>query len=158
MIQNTEQSFVKQPLTVPSTPTSFGQRSLTDWRKSEFSRASPAAPSYDTPVPQTLAAPPPIEPPVQRPTAKGEARRTVRPLSHPRGESLLQLSDVIYEPVVAVGVAAVILGVSVDLMEKWRQRGVGPDYIKYQGGAVRYVLSKLNEYRAAHTVRTRVKK
>ena len=158
MNQNAEQSSARQPLTATSTPTSFGQRSLTDWRKSGSSRPQPAASSSDSAVPPTPTKPPPIKPLVQQPTVKNEARRTVLPLKHLRKESLLQLSDVIYEPVVAVGVAAVILGVSVDLMEKWRQRGVGPDYIKYQGGPVRYAMSALNEYRAAHTVRTRVKK
>jgi hypothetical protein len=44
--------------------------------------------------------------------------------------------------------AAFILGVSVDLLKKWRQRRQGPDYIQYgPRGLVRYELKALMEFR-----------
>jgi hypothetical protein len=44
--------------------------------------------------------------------------------------------------------ASFILGVSVDLLKKWRQRRQGPDYIQYgPRGLVRYELKALVEFR-----------
>ena len=38
-------------------------------------------------------------------------------------------------------------------MKKWRQRNQGPDYIQYgKDGTVRYELTALMAYRAAHRV------
>ena len=42
--------------------------------------------------------------------------------------------------------AAVILGVSVDKLKKWRQRGKGPRFARYEDGAIRYRLSALMQY------------
>ncbi len=51
--------------------------------------------------------------------------------------------------------AARILGVSDERLKKWRQRNQGPDYIQYgKDGSVRYELTALMAYRAAHRVRT----
>jgi hypothetical protein len=50
--------------------------------------------------------------------------------------------------------AAFIVGVSADLLSKWRQRDQGPDFIQYgQGGPVRYELKALLEFRDAYRVR-----
>ncbi len=42
--------------------------------------------------------------------------------------------------------AAVILKVSVEGLKKWRQRGIGPAFIKYPNGAIRYRLSDVLQY------------
>jgi hypothetical protein len=56
------------------------------------------------------------------------------------------------DPVLDVHEAAIVLGVSQDLLEKWRQRDQGPAFIQYlgPGGPVRYELSALEAYKAAH--------
>jgi hypothetical protein len=44
--------------------------------------------------------------------------------------------------------AAFVLGVSADLLKKWRQRAQGPDYIQYgPGGLVRYDIKALLDFR-----------
>lgn len=81
------------------------------------------------------------------------------PLKFMRLETSVPFSAIDDNPVFGVEAAAAILGVSVELMKKWRQRGRGPDYIQYEGnGPVRYTLNSLLEFRATHTVHTRVKK
>ena len=60
----------------------------------------------------------------------------------------------IEDPVLNTGDAATILGVTPDRLEKWRQRGLGPDYLQYEDhGYVRYELSALNEFKARHRIR-----
>jgi hypothetical protein len=57
-------------------------------------------------------------------------------------------------PVFNVNAAGRILGVSAERLDKWRQRNQGPDFIQYgKNGSVRYPLSALMAYRAAHTVK-----
>lgn len=58
-------------------------------------------------------------------------------------------------PVFDVWDAARILGVSQDLLEKWRQRGQGPAYYQYEGprGPVRHLAHELRAYQEAHLVR-----
>ena len=52
--------------------------------------------------------------------------------------------------------AAQILGVSADLLKKWRKRDVGPSYIQYGPfGPVRYALNDLMEFRLTHTIKTK---
>jgi len=54
--------------------------------------------------------------------------------------------------------AAIILGVSVDLLRKWRQRGQGPQFYQFGiRGPVLYSLSMLNVFKAAHLVIPRKK-
>jgi hypothetical protein len=66
------------------------------------------------------------------------------------------LSAINDDPVFAEDAAGTIIGVSAECMKKWRQRGQGPDYVQYGvGGPVRYALSALMAYRAAHTVRVK---
>jgi hypothetical protein len=49
--------------------------------------------------------------------------------------------------------AAIILGVSADLLRKWRQRGKGPQYYKFgEHGPIVYSLKSLNAFKAAHLV------
>ena len=49
--------------------------------------------------------------------------------------------------------AARLIGISKELLKKWRQRNKGPDYIQYgPGGPIRYELSALNAFRDAHRV------
>ena len=58
-------------------------------------------------------------------------------------------------PVFEAGDAAEILGVSQELLEKWRQRGQGPSYYQYEGprGPVRNPARELRAYQEAHLVR-----
>ena len=57
------------------------------------------------------------------------------------------------DPVFETPDAARILGVRVERLEKWRQRGQGPDYQRYDDGEIRYELSALVQYKATHRVR-----
>lgn len=58
------------------------------------------------------------------------------------------------DPVFDSRTAGRILGFSAERLKKWRQRDQGPDYIQYgMYGEVRYELSALMAYRAAHTVK-----
>lgn len=50
------------------------------------------------------------------------------------------------DPLLTTREAAVIMKVSVDSLKKWRQRGVGAAFIKYESGAVRYRLSVVLRY------------
>jgi hypothetical protein len=50
--------------------------------------------------------------------------------------------------------AAKIVGVSAEVLKKWRQRNMGPDYIQYgAAGPVRYEFNALMEFRATHVVK-----
>jgi hypothetical protein len=54
--------------------------------------------------------------------------------------------------------AAEILAVTVELLKKWRQRNLGPDYVQYgTGGPVRYELNALIAFRELHRVRVNPK-
>lgn len=57
------------------------------------------------------------------------------------------------DPVVNTRDAATLLGLTVDRLEKWRPRGQGPDYLRYDDGQIRYELSALVQFKAAHRVR-----
>ena len=57
-------------------------------------------------------------------------------------------------PVVNEHGAAKILGASAELLKKWRQRNMGPDYIQYgPGGPVRYEVNILKAFREVHRVK-----
>lgn len=45
--------------------------------------------------------------------------------------------------------AARILGVSPSALRSWRQRGRGPRFMSYQGGAVRYLRADLEAFMAS---------
>ncbi len=58
------------------------------------------------------------------------------------------------DPVFTTTDAAQILGIAAERLMKWRQRDQGPDYVQYENdGPVRYELSALIEFKAAHRVR-----
>jgi hypothetical protein len=82
----------------------------------------------------------------QPPELRG-ARRTETPASRLSVEAK-PLSAYDNNPVLNDQGAAFILGVSSDLLKKWRQRKQGPDYIQYgPSGPVRYELNELMEFR-----------
>lgn len=63
------------------------------------------------------------------------------------------LSECDDNPVLNEQAAAFILGVSADLLKKWRQRKQGPDYIQYgSGGPVRYEIKALLAFRDDYKV------
>ena len=76
------------------------------------------------------------------------------PLSLRRLEPAKPFNVINDDPVFEVREAAAILGLSKELLDKWRERGQGPDYIQYggPGGPVRYRYSVLEAYKAAYTV------
>jgi len=158
MNQNTNIPTVKPQSQTAASARSSGQRSLTDWKRSPASREVPLSPPANDPPAQPQTAPPPIDfqpqqpVPAPRPTT---ARRIVVPKSM-HLEPPQPLSAINDDPVFAEDAAGTIIGVSAECMKKWRQRGQGPDYVQYGvGGPVRYALSALMAYRAAHTVRVK---
>jgi hypothetical protein len=83
----------------------------------------------------------------------GAPKRTAIPERYMLLEPKQPLSVIDDAPVFDAVAAARILGVSVERMKKWRQRNQGPDYIQYgKDGTVRYELTALMAYRAAHRV------
>jgi hypothetical protein len=76
------------------------------------------------------------------------------PLSLRRLEPAKPFNVINDDPVFEVREAAAILGLSKELLEKWRVRNQGPDYIQYggPGGPVRYRYSALEAYKAVHIV------
>jgi predicted DNA-binding transcriptional regulator AlpA len=47
------------------------------------------------------------------------------------------------------------LGVSLNTLQKWRSRNIGPKYLKYGGSnssAIRYIQEDVEKFRNAHTV------
>jgi hypothetical protein len=57
------------------------------------------------------------------------------------------------DPVLDTLDAAAYLGVQPSRLQKWRQRDEGPIYLSYEGDYIRYELSELVVFRAAHRVR-----
>lgn len=58
------------------------------------------------------------------------------------------------DPAFRTWLAADFLGISKYSLEKWRQRDQGPDFLRFPNGSVRYPLSSLIRFRAAHRVVT----
>jgi hypothetical protein len=60
------------------------------------------------------------------------------------------------DPLVGSLGAAIILGISLDLLKKWRQRGKGPEYYQYEErGPVLYGVRALNAFKTAHLIAPR---
>jgi len=104
------------------------------------------------------------EPPIARP-AQGASGPALNPARLPAQIMRLQPGhpfklvggDPLFDvdnPVFEVREAAAILGLSKELLDKWRERGQGPEFIQYygRGGSVRYRYSALEAFKAAHTV------
>lgn len=96
----------------------------------------------------------------QQPQPPASAPSTLPPEITPVPEGLRTLepeeaqSVTIEDPVFNTGDAAEILGVTADRLEKWRQRGKGPDFIQREKyGQVRYELSALNVFKARRRIR-----
>ena len=99
------------------------------------------------------ANPPPNQPPsaASIPQSKkvAEIPSRMRELE-PERPPLIAVDD----PAFTTTDAAQILGITAERLMKWRQRDQGPDYVQYEnGGPVRYELSALVEFKAAHRVR-----
>jgi len=60
---------------------------------------------------------------------------------------------VIDDPVFNTEDAAKILGMKGHRLEKWRQRGMGPEYLQYDQDGIRYELSSLVAFKASRRVR-----
>lgn len=57
------------------------------------------------------------------------------------------MSAVKDKQIIRTAEAAEILGVSQELLRKWRERKIGPKYIEYESGAIRYKRSAVEAYR-----------
>lgn len=98
------------------------------------------------PKPQSSPAAPDTTTPGQDVTTVPSRFRDLEPAEPPLA--------VIDDPVFNTPDAALILGVTADRLMKWRQRRQGPAYLQYEpNGPVRYELSALIEFKAAHRVR-----
>jgi len=115
-----------------------------EYRGEAFAQAQPAkaAPSSSPVVPAGNS----------QPTGVRTAQRTMRPETDPTvGSKPLSACD--DNPVVDSRGAAFVLGVSVDLLKKWRQRMLGPDYVQYgSGGPVRYEVKALLDFRDCYKI------
>lgn len=102
---------------------------------------------------KTVPVPPPaVKAKDSPPAGVRAAHRTELPAtsSRPEAKSLSTCDD---NPVLNEQGAAFVLGVSTDLLKKWRQRTQGPDYIQYgPGGAVRYEIKALLAFRDDYKV------
>ena len=88
-------------------------------------------------------------------TPVGTARRTER-YSFLLEVERPPISAIDDNPALKEDAAARLLGLSNETVKKWRQRGIGPNYIQYgPDGPVRYFLNDLLEFRNAHIIKTR---
>jgi hypothetical protein len=95
---------------------------------------------------------PAAEAAVSAPSEVRAAHRTELPAAARPAEPK-PLSTCDDNPVLNEQGAAFVLGVSPDLLKKWRQRAQGPDYIQYgPGGPVRYELKALLAFRDYHRI------
>jgi len=84
---------------------------------------------------------------ISKPAAPRAAQRTEIPATYISIEPK-PLSAYDDNPVLNEQGAAFVVGVSADLLKKWRQRKQGPDYLQYgPGGPVRYELKALMAFR-----------
>ena len=63
------------------------------------------------------------------------------------------VEQVIDDPVLNTEDAATILGLRPARLEKWRQRGMGPEYLQYDQDGIRYELSSLVAFKASRRAR-----
>jgi hypothetical protein len=68
----------------------------------------------------------------------------ITPVAEPESPVSLTMPAVDYA--IPTRRAAEMLGVSVETMKKWRQRGNGPAFSKYPDGAVRYRISDVVKF------------
>jgi len=126
-------------------------------------RADGYLPNPRTPQPSAAQTKPAVPPSIpgagtsqQQNERSDDPKRTEIPERFMRLEPRQPTVVIDDDPVFDGRSAGVILGVSEELLKKWRQRGQGPDYIQYgKDGCVRYELTALMAYRAAHTIRAR---
>lgn len=116
---------------------------------------SSSQPKIHTPKAEIVDQPSPAESGHIGATPVGPAVRTELPLQLLKVEQP-PISATSNNPALKECVAACILGLSDETLKKWRQRGIGPNYVQYgPDGAVRYLLSNLMEFRANHRIKTR---
>src|SRR6516162_780961 len=61
-------------------------------------------------------------------------------------EDPLQLRQIPMDRMLTTKQTAMILGVSVETLKKWRQKGTEPQFLRYPDGAVRYRLSVIMRF------------
>jgi hypothetical protein len=125
----------------------FNQRKVATGRppQSAVSNAS-AAPKEKVQVPTSTTTPANATP------EEPQSRADIAPCEQP-----MTLQPLPVDPALTTKQAAPILNESFETLKKWRQKGVGPAYIRYESGAIRYRLSALMQYLNERTVKPRSK-
>jgi DNA-binding transcriptional regulator YiaG len=87
-----------------------------------------------------------------QPSAPVVTRRFLRPLTAPP-VTPIEVQKIPVDRAITARQVAVILGVSIKTLKKWRQRpGKGPRFMKYPDGAIRYRLSTVMAFLEASAV------
>jgi len=122
------------------------------WPRPQIKTATSAQPRLSSAVPSPQPA---VElKPIPSASLSPELRKQIP-------KALLQYEDIPLKvldrnPLLNERSAAVLVGVSPELLKKWRQRNWGPNYIQYgENGPVRYEFATLMEFRNCHRVWTR---
>ena len=122
-------------MTLPPRPRLFQIQTAVNANRSASSQSQQQPPRPNT---DSTALPPKV-------TQIPKRLRSLEPAEPP----LIAIED----PVFNTPDAATILGLKSDRLEKWRQRGMGPDFLRYPDGYIRYEHSALNEFKARHRIR-----
>lgn len=72
---------------------------------------------------------------------------------HPPAAPPVAVTPVPIDPMLDSFQVADMLGISFDLVKKWRQRNTGPEFVRYPDGAIRYRLSALLKFIEDNTVK-----
>jgi hypothetical protein len=127
---------------MPGAANAFNQRKVATGRSPQSAVIRTSAPPMEgIQLPATATSPTNATP--KEPKSHADAAFSEQPTT---------LQSLPLERLLTTRQAAPILSESVDTLKKWRQRGLGPAYIKYESGAIRYRLSDLWQYLDDHTV------
>lgn len=83
-----------------------------------------------------------------RPTAPA----VLHPSVNAPEESPLAIPPIAIDRMLTTAQASAVLGKDVETLKKWRQRRIGPKYVKYPDGTIRYRLSTIMKFLDDHTV------
>lgn len=96
----------------------------------------------------------PVLKPNSEPTQATQQPRTAlrRPPARPPAEPELVRPRIELDPMLTEKQAADYLGRKPRALNKWRQRGIGPRFVRYPDGVIRYRLSVLEAFRDEYIV------
>jgi hypothetical protein len=78
-------------------------------------------------------------------------RRTDRPDVKVPPAPQIAIAPFPTDRLIATPSAAYILGVTDEVLKKWRQRSQGPEFVRFPNGDIRYRLSTLLKFMEDHT-------